>query len=264
LFEQAVRAVSETANFTRIAGNQEAGLILLCDHARNALPLEYGSLGLPATEFERHIAYDIGAEGVTTRLAQRLGATALMTCYSRLLIDPNRGLDDPTLIMQLSDGAVIPGNRDIDCTERQRRIDRYYLPYHTAITAEIDALISMGVRPILVSIHSFTPFWKAFARPWHAGILWDRDGRLPHLLLEGLLRDTALVVGDNEPYHGALEGDTLNTHCTRRGLAHALVEIRQDLIASQSGVDEWAERLALILEPVMKDPVLRLEASVAG
>jgi predicted N-formylglutamate amidohydrolase len=264
LFEQAAKALSEAPGFVRIAGNQQAGLILLCDHARNALPREYGSLGLPAGEFERHIAYDIGAEGVTKRLAERLGATALTTCYSRLLIDPNRGLEDPTLIMKLSDGAVVPGNRDIDLAERQRRIDRYYLPYHAAITAEIDALIAMGVRPILVSLHSFTPFWKAFARPWHAGILWDRDGRLPHLLLEGLQRDTALVIGDNEPYHGALEGDTLNTHGTRRGLAHALIEIRQDLIAHQSGVDEWAERLALILEPVMKDPVLRLETSIAG
>ena len=115
-----------------------------------------------------------------------------------------------------------------------------------------------------MSIHSFTPFWKVTARPWHAGILWDRDGRLPRLLLDGLQRDTALVVGDNEPYHGALEGDTLNTHGTRRGLAHALIEIRQDLIAEQSGVDEWVDRLALILEPVMKEPGLRREASVAG
>lgn len=257
-------ASSRFESFIRIAGNQAAGVILLCDHARNALPPEYGALGLPPGEFERHIAYDIGAEAVTRGLAARLEAIALLAGYSRLLIDPNRGLDDPTLIMKLSDGAVVPGNRDIDDAERQRRIDRYYLPYHTAITQEIEALIAARIRPILVSIHSFTPAWKDVRRPWHAGILWDRDGRLPRLLLAGLRRDTSLVVGDNEPYHGALEGDTLNTHGTKRGLAHALIEIRQDLIADQSGVDEWVDRLALILEPVMKEPGLRREAGLAG
>jgi predicted N-formylglutamate amidohydrolase len=251
-------------SFTRVDGNQAAGVILLCDHARSSLPAEYGALGLPPAEFKRHIAYDIGAEGVTRGLASRLGATALLTGYSRLLIDPNRGLDDPTLIMKLSDGAVVPGNRDIDATERQRRIDRYYLPYHTAITRQIDALIAAQTRPILVSIHSFTPAWKGVPRPWHAGILWDRDGRLPRLLLDGLRADSNLIVGDNEPYHGALEGDTLNTHGTKRGLTHALVEIRQDLIAEQSGVDEWVDRLALILEPVMKEPGLRRDAGLAG
>lgn len=262
--EPAAGAPSRFESFTRVDGNQAAGVILLCDHARNALPPEYGTLGLPPGEFQRHIAYDIGAEGVTRGLAARLGATALLAGYSRLLIDPNRGLDDPTLIMKLSDGAVVPGNRDIDYAERQRRIERYYRPYHTAITAEIDSLIAARIRPILVSIHSFTPAWKGIPRPWHAGILWDRDGRLPRLLLEGLRADGSLIVGDNEPYSGALEGDTLNSHGTRRGLAHALIEIRQDLIADQSGVDEWVGRLALILEPVMKEPGLRREAGQAG
>ena len=260
--EHAAGASSRFENFTRVDGNQAAGVILLCDHARSALPAEYGDLGLPPGEFSRHIAYDIGAEGVTRGLAGRLAATALLTGYSRLLIDPNRGLDDPTLIMKLSDGAVVPGNRDIDAAERQKRLERYYLPYHTAITREIDSLIARRIRPILISIHSFTPAWKGTPRPWHAGILWDRDGRLPRLLLEGLRADTRLTVGDNEPYHGALEGDTLNIHGTRRGLAHALVEIRQDLITEQSGVDEWVDRLALILEPVMKEPGLRREASL--
>ena len=260
--ENAAGAPSHFESFTRVNGNQAAGVILLCDHARNTLPPQYGALGLPAGEFQRHIAYDIGGEGVTLGLARRLGATALLTHYSRLLIDPNRGLDDPTLIMKLSDGAIVPGNRDIDAAEREWRIAQYYLPYHTAITREIDSLIAARIRPILVSIHSFTPFWKGIPRPWHAGILWDRDGRLPRLLLEGLRADSALIVGDNEPYHGALEGDTMNVHGTKRGLAHALIEIRQDLIADQSGVDEWVDRLALILEPVMKEPGLRREASL--
>ena len=119
----------------------------------------------------------------------------------------------------------------IDEAERQHRIERYHLPYHRAISADIDSRLASGAVPILVSLHSFTPLWRGVARPWHAGILWDRDGRLPLPLLEGLRAMTGLTIGDNEPYHGALEGDTLNVHGTRRGLAHALVEIRQDLIA---------------------------------
>ncbi len=243
-------------SFTKVAGTDHSGLILLCDHASNRVPAEYGSLGLPAAQFARHIGYDIGAEGVTLGLAARLKAPAFLTRFSRLLIDPNRGLDDPTLIMQLSDGAVIPGNARISAEERAARIARFHQPYHLAIVAEIDALLGRGIVPVLFSIHSFTPVWRGVPRPWHVGILWDRDGRLPLPLLEALAAMPGMCVGDNEPYHGALEGDTLNIHATKRGLAHALVEVRQDLIAAKSGVDEWAERLARLLEPIMNDPIL--------
>ncbi len=235
---------------------RRADLILLCDHASNRLPQQYHTLGLPPAEFERHIAYDIGAEAVTQGLASRLGGAAFFARFSRLLIDPNRGTDDPTLIMKLSDGAVIPGNARINEEERQHRIETYHQPYHRAISAYIDSRPASGTAPILVSLHSFTPVWRGVARPWHAGILWDLDGRLPLPLLEALRSMPGLTIGDNEPYHGALEGDTLNVHGTRRGLAHALVEIRQDLIATQRGVDEWVERLASVLEPIMNDPIL--------
>lgn len=244
-------------SFTRVDGDRTRGLLLLCDHARNALPAEYGTLGLAPGQFQRHIAYDIGAEALTRGLSRRLAAPALLSRYSRLLIDLNRGSDDPTLIMRLSDGAVVPGNAHVDAEERERRIARFHRPYHDAIRAEIDAMLAAGIAPVLLSIHSFTPNWRGFARPWHAGILWDADRRLAGPLLDGLGAMRDIVVGDNEPYHGALEGDTLNVHGTRRGLAHALVEIRQDLIAGQTGVDEWIERLARVLEPAMNDPILR-------
>jgi predicted N-formylglutamate amidohydrolase len=242
--------------YVAVAGNPDAGLILLCDHARNTLPPEYGSLGLPQHEFHRHIAYDIGAHDVTLGLAQKLNCPALLTTTTRLLIDPNRGLDDPTLIMKLSDGAIVPGNAAIDDHERKSRIERYWKPYHHAITEMIDQKLAAGIVPMLVSLHSFTPHWRGKPRPWQVGILWDLDPRLPQLMLDGLRLEEDLIVGDNEPYHGALEGDTLNMHGTKRGLAHALVEIRQDLIDRKSGVDEWAGRLARILEPVMNDPTL--------
>src|SRR5262249_20000233 len=185
-------------SFARISGDLKRGIILIADHARNSLPAEHASLGLPPQQFERHIAYDIGVEAVTSGLALRLGCPALMATFSRLLIDPNRGADDPTLIMRLSDGAVIPGNACIDEIERQRRLARFHRPYHAAIAAEIDAALAQGIDPLLVSIHSFTPAWKGIARPWHVGILWDQDDRFAHYLLDALRAQGDLCVGDNE------------------------------------------------------------------
>lgn len=239
--------------FETVAGSPASRLILLCDHAENRIPDPYGDLGLPAAQFERHIAYDIGAKAVTLGLARQLGAAAVLSRFSRLLIDPNRGMDDPTLIMRLSDGAVVPGNRGVDEAERQRRIQRFHAPYHGAIAAAVARVRANGLVPFLVSIHSFTPVWRGWQRPWHVGILWDRDAEVAHAMINGFLAQGDLVVGDNEPYHGALEGDTLNTHGTRAGLPHALIEIRQDLIDCKTGVDEWVERVAKVIEPIMKE-----------
>jgi len=234
-----------------VAGQGHGRLILLCDHASNRLPGEYGSLGLDAAQFERHIAYDIGAAALTRGLSRRLGATAVLSCFSRLLIDPNRGMDDPTLIMRISDGAAVPGNREVDEAERARRIARFHRPYHEAIADVVAKVRAQGHVPFLVSIHSFTPVWRGWPRPWHVGILWDRDEAVARAMIRGFLAQGDLVVGDNEPYHGALEGDTLNTHSTRPGLPHALIEVRQDLIAAKTGVDEWVERVAKVVEPIM-------------
>jgi predicted N-formylglutamate amidohydrolase len=234
-----------------VAGQGHVRLILLCDHASNRIPAEYGDLGLDASQFERHIAYDIGAASLTRGLAGRLGATAVLSCFSRLLIDPNRGMDDPTLIMRLSDGAVVPGNRGVDADERALRIARFHQPYHHAIAAAVAETKAQGHVPFLVSIHSFTPVWRGWQRPWHVGILWDRDEHVARAMIRGFLAQGDLVVGDNEPYHGALEGDTLNTHGTEAGLPHALIEVRQDLIAAKTGVDEWVERVAKVIEPIM-------------
>jgi predicted N-formylglutamate amidohydrolase len=243
-------------SYIRIDGDVKSGIVLIADHARNALPARYGTLGLDPAQFSRHIAYDIGVEQVTAGLARALGCPALMTCFSRLLIDPNRSIDDPTLIMRISDGAVIPGNAYLDEAERLYRIAGFHRPYHAAITREIDAALDSGTVPALFSIHSFTPAWRGIPRPWHVGVLWDEDRRFSAPLIAALGRMGDLVVGDNEPYSGALEGDTLYAHGTRRGLAHALIEIRQDLIARETGVDEWISRLARVLEPILNDPEL--------
>jgi len=245
---------SAEAPYVFLPGSLTSGILLLCDHADNAFPPGYGTLGLPAAQLERHIAYDPGAAGITRFMAEMLGAPAVMTRYSRLLIDPNRGEDDPTLIMRISDGAIVPGNANLTEAEMAKRIDLYYRPYHSAVDAIIDAMTKAGKPPVIFSIHSFTEDWRGWLRPWHAGILWDKDPRLAIPLVNGLREDQSLVVGDNEPYAGALRGDCIFKHATIRGLANALVEVRQDLIRDASGQTLWAAKLSGLLTSILAEP----------
>jgi predicted N-formylglutamate amidohydrolase len=239
----------------QIDGRLDAGVLLLCDHATNALPPSYGALGLPASQLERHIGYDIGAAWITRRLAELLDAPALLTRFSRLLIDPNRGEDDPTLVMQLSDGDVVPGNAKVNAAEIEHRLKHYWRPYRAAIATKIEAMSRQGPLPAIVSIHSFTPTWNGQARPWEIGILWDSDPRFAKPLIAALAKD-GFIVGDNEPYDGALVGDTLDEQVTRRGLAGLLIEMRQDLIGAKDAAVACADRLALILGKVLLRPEL--------
>jgi predicted N-formylglutamate amidohydrolase len=234
--------------FERISAGSPAQLLLLCDHAGNALPAAYGLLDLEPPLFETHIAYDIGAAQVTRALAAATGAAAVLGRFSRLLIDLNRGADDPTLVMKLSDGSIIPGNRDVGPAEIAKRIAQFHAPYHAAISEEIARLET----PTLISLHSFTPAWKGEARPWEVGVLWDEDGRLARPLMARLAQ-AGFIVGDNEPYTGALKGDTLNVHGTRRGLSHVLIEMRQDLIGDADKAQAFAARLKPILDAALAD-----------
>jgi predicted N-formylglutamate amidohydrolase len=243
-----------------IDGDASTGLLILCDHAENALPEAYGTLGLKPQDLHRHIAYDLGAAAIAELLAKMLGAPAVLSRFSRILIDPNRGLDDPTLIMQISDGLIVPGNAGLGPDEIQARIDNYYAPYHRAIERAIEAGIGAGKPPVLVSMHSFTQAWKGVPRPWAAGILWDKDPRLALPLLAALRTVPGFEVGDNVPYSGQLKGDTLYRHGTTRGLAHALVEVRQDLILGAEGQAEWAARIADALRKVMRETGSALHA----
>ncbi|HVW54538.1 MAG TPA: N-formylglutamate amidohydrolase [Rhizobiaceae bacterium] len=241
--------------FRLIDGDRRKGLLLVADHAGHDLPDEYGRLGLPDAEFDRHIAYDIGVAAVTERLAAILGVPAVMARFSRLLIDANRGEDDPTIIRQLYDGTIIPGNYPIDTSEREKRLDRFYRPYHDAVASLVASVAEeTGKAPFIFSIHSFTPRMQGIERPWHAGVLWDSDDRAVKPLLAMLAKDPLLVIGDNEPYDGALRGDTMFRHAIVNGYAHALIEIRQDLIASGKGQQEWAERIAPMLEAINRLP----------
>jgi len=237
--------------FEAITGRDDSRLLLLCDHASNALP--EGGLGLDPALLSTHIAYDIGAAAVTRALARAYGGPAMLGGWSRLLIDLNRGADDPTIVMKLSDGSIIPGNvlRDAraDAAEVARRIKTFHAPYHAAIDAVLDR---MGPDATVISMHSFTPAWKGRARVWEVGVLYDRDTRLSAPLM-ARLREAGFTVGDNEPYTGALEGDTLYQHGTLRGLPHVLIEIRQDLIASEDAAQDFALRLKPILDLALGD-----------
>lgn len=245
--------------FDLLEGDRTKGLVLLADHAGRALPDEYGSLGLPASEFERHIAYDIGVEALTRRLAELTGAPAVMANFSRLLIDANRGEDDPTLIRQLYDGTVIAANYPMSPQEREKRLDGFYRPYHDAVGSLVASVHeATKAAPFIFSIHSFTPRMGGRARPWHVGVLWDLDPRAPLPLIDLLARDPNLVVGNNEPYDGALKGDTMYRHAIVNGLAHVLIEVRQDLIADADGVESWAQRLAPIIEEINAMPDMHL------
>lgn len=225
--------------------------LFLCEHASNALPERYGTLGLDAGQLERHIGWDIGAAEVTRHLSGTFHAPAVLALYSRLLIDLNREPVDPTLIMQLSDGAIIPGNRVIDDKERAFRLRHFFEPYHAAIESEIDRALEAGQVPLLVSVHSFTEAWKSKPRPWHIGLLWDRDDRAIKPLKEILERNEGMVIGDNQPYQGSLKGDCLYTHGTTRGLPHVLFEIRQDLIGDPDGAAKWAGVLETALSELL-------------
>lgn len=242
--------------YETVAATAEGRVLLLCDHASNAVPeCLGGSLGLPEAEMGRHIAFDIGARGVTLGLARRLGAEAILTRFSRLVIDPNRGEDDPTLVMRLYDGTVVPANRTVTPAEVARRIEVFHRPYHRAIEAALDRIVGSGRIPAIVSVHSFTPRLRGRApRPWEVGVLWQHDGRLALPLMERL-RAEGLCVGDNEPYSGEMEGDTMSRHGTGRGLPHVLIEIRQDLIASPEDQEAWAARLAPALAEVIAEAV---------
>ena len=239
------------APFKIIGAERPSRWLITADHASNVVPhaVNGGTLGLPFVDMQRHIAYDIGAAGVTERLAQLLDAPAILSNFSRMVIDPNRGENDPTLLMRLYDGTIIPGNRHADDAEKTRRLDAYHRPYHAALAK----LAARQENTVICAVHSFTPRLNGrHPRPWQVGILHaPADGRLAIPLIKRLEQEPDLNVGDNEPYLGHLPGDSIDRHALQHGRPNVLIELRQDLIADEQGQNEWAERLAPILEDVL-------------
>ena len=234
-------------------GTRDARILITCDHATNRVPQDVngGDLGIAAEDMNRHIAFDVGAAGLSVALADRLGAAAILSNFSRLVIDPNRGEDDPTLLMRLYDGTIIPANRHADAAEVERRLATLYRPYHAA-------LAEMAARrndTVIVAIHSFTPRLNGRGlRPWHVGVLHSHlDSRLSHALIARLHAEPDLCVGDNEPYDGHLPGDAVDRHALQTGRHNTLIELRNDLIRDADHQAAWADRLAPIIAAAVKD-----------
>ncbi len=234
-----------------IGADRPARWLVTCDHASNAVPdwVAGGDLGLTAADMGRHIAYDVGAAGMAQALAERLGAPAILSRFSRLVIDPNRGEDDPTLLMKLYDGTIIPANRHAGAAELVQRMDGLYHPYHDALAR----LAARRADTVIVAVHSFTPQLRGRpARPWHVGILYShRDERLSRPLIDRLRKEPDLCVGDNHPYSGHLPGDAVDRHALGPGRPNVLIELRQDLISTAIAQEGWADRLAPILTQVL-------------
>lgn len=250
-------APDEPPPYELVGEGRQRPLIFVCDHAANRVPRALGTLGLEARHFDDHIAWDIGAAGVTRRLLERFEASGVIASYSRLVVDLNRGLHHASAFPELSDGVLVPANLGLGAADREARAASLYRPYHAAVRALIGARTTAAVAPVFVAIHSFTPRQHGTSRPWHIGVLWDKDPRLPVALLQSLRARGDVAVADNEPYSGRHWADyTIDHHAEPLGLAHASVEIRQDLIRDEAGQARWAERLGDALAGVLEAPEL--------
>lgn len=248
----------DPAPYTVIEARGRPSAVLLCDHASNAIPAALGDLGLDREVRQRHIAWDIGAAEVTRHLAAMLSAPAVLSGYSRLVVDCNRAPDDPTSMRQISDGVIVPGNRSLDTADRARRAASCFYPYHRKVAETIERLASQGIVPAVISVHSCTPSMRGVHRPWHVGVLSGRDRRMSDLLIAELSHDPDLCVGDNKPYSGLdPHGYTIETHALPAGRPNVLLEIRQDLVATSEGAREWAGRVGRALAAVLGHPDIR-------
>ena len=241
-------APDEPSPFTIINADAASPWVITCDHAGRRIPRALGSLGVCETEQARHIGWDIGAAAVTRGLARRLDAWAILQTYSRLVIDCNRRPGVPSSIPERSENTDIPGNIGLDEAAAAARRREIFEPYHAQITNLLDARAEAGRPVLLLAMHSFTPVYDSVARPMHAGVLYNRDPRLSLALLALLREEPGLVVGDNAPYQVSDETDYgIPVHAEPRGIPHIELEVRQDLIADETGQAEWIDRLARLL-----------------
>ena len=232
----------------------QSPFMLVCDHAGNRLPKSLGSLGLPHHELQRHIAWDIGVAGVARWMAEALDAFTILQTYSRLVIDCNRPPQAEDSIAVISEHTTIPGNQSLSAAQRDLRLREIFTPYHARIVGEIERRQKAQIPTVMIALHSFTPVYKGASRPWHVGILYNRDNRVAKPMLERLRHDGDLVVGDNEPYAVGDESDyTVPVHGESRGLLHVEIEVRQNLIVDEVGQRLWSERLCRTLEPFWRD-----------
>jgi predicted N-formylglutamate amidohydrolase len=217
--------------------------IILCDHASSTVPPEYENLGLADADLDKHIGVDIGIAEVVRAVAHRLNAPAVMTRYSRLLLDCNRWIADPRLIMAESDGVTVPGNKNLGEPERQRRLDTYFWPYHAAINSVVAHHAAREPFAFIVSLHSCTRQLGSEFRDWDAGTIWHEGDSLSRALLAALGDRGDLRLGDNAPYSGIGGSFTIDYHSWGTGIPTCGLEIVNDHLVSSEGQANWSERL---------------------
>ncbi|CAA7617224.1 Predicted N-formylglutamate amidohydrolase [Candidatus Terasakiella magnetica] len=245
---------ADLAAFTTVSGADDAPALVVCDHASAEIPPSLAALGVAESDRMSHVAWDIGAAHVARGLARRLSCPAVLAGISRLVIDCNRQPGDPSSIPASTCGIAVPGNVGVDDAEAMRRAERWFWPYHTEIGNRIAHLWRHGVAPAVVAVHSFTPrICGGPPRPWHVGVLWNRDPRMALPVMAALRARGDLVVGDNQPYSGREINYTLDTHAGSAGLPNVSFEIRQDLLTDPAACDTWVDVLAETLIPVLAD-----------
>jgi predicted N-formylglutamate amidohydrolase len=229
-------------------------VLLVADHASPYFPAALNQLGLADWVLDSHVAWDIGSDKLAQFLADQLDAQAVLAGFSRLIVDPNRKLEDPSAFVEISDGQAIPGNIDLDEEQKALRIQSFFKPYHDQITARLKRFSDSGIVPAMISVHTCTPVFDRVVRPWHIGIMWDKDPRIPLPLIQRLERMDGICIGDNEPYSGRHPHDfTIDYHAEPAGLPHVGIEVRQDLVKSKEGAREWAGILAEALGEILSD-----------
>lgn len=244
----ALLTAADPAPFEMLNPDGASALVLVADHAGNAVPAALFDLGLPAEELNRHIGIDIGTAWIGEKLSADFDAVLVRATYSRLVVDLNRPIESPTSMPPVSDGTAVPGNHDLTPAARAARLEAIFHPYHQAIAAAVTRVAARGQTPIIVSLHSFTPRIEGTDRPWHLGFLYDRDDRLARLMIAEMRRDPGLLVGDNQPYSGRNpSGFTIEHHAENPGRAHVTVEFRQDLVDTPEKAADWAGRFAAAL-----------------
>ncbi|MDT8321640.1 MAG: N-formylglutamate amidohydrolase [Xanthomonadales bacterium] len=243
----------------------KARALLVADHASPYFPAAMNQLGLADWVIERHVAWDIGSDMLTRHLADLLDAPAVLAGFSRLIVDPNRRLDDPAAFIETSDGIAIPGNQDLSDTDKALRAQSFFHPYHDAIEARLEDFAASEIVPAFIAIHTCTPVFDRVVRPWHIGILWDTDPRIPLALIERLGPMDGICIGDNEPYSGRHPHDfTVDHHAESAGLPHVGIEVRQDLVGDDQGARKWAAILAGALADILEDESLYCKNQSGG
>ena len=261
--EHQLLGADDTPAFEVIVPRDESPVLIVCDHASNEIPAALNGLGIDQKHLQQHIAYDIGAAGVSRKMARNMGVTAVLGGFSRLVLDPNRFLTAHDSIPSISDGVVIVENETLSATDRMLRVEELFIPYHSAINQAVTRILERYAMPLVLSVHSYTPIFQGFERPWEIGVLWEGDDGVASLLIDYLRENTDYHVGENEPYHACNPvGYTVKTHAESFGYPHVLVEIRQDLIADEPGQEKFASLLAAALDMIRESLATALSPKV--